>query len=55
MHTVLAILKGVGITAVAAASFYGIYRLAKWRMGPDTPVVPGSGKGPSSGTPAAPK
>jgi hypothetical protein len=55
MHTVLAVLKAVFICALAGASFYGIYRLAKWRMGPDTPVVPGSGKGPSSGTPAAPK
>jgi hypothetical protein len=56
MHTALAILKVLGITVVAGGAFYGIYRLAKWRMGAssgDAPITRGgSGTG---GTPQAPK
>lgn len=41
------VLTALGMFAVAGAAFYGIYRLAKWRMA-DKAVSSGSGSAPSS-------
>lgn len=51
------ILLGLLITVVAVASFYGLFRFAKWRgMWSDgQPETPVRGAGPGGGTPPAPK